>query len=104
MNFTQMSKLFEERVPDYIHGINAYVPGRPIEEVERELKIRAIKLASNENPLGPSARALEAGREALAGANRYPDGGGYYLREALAGLHAVSMENVILGLGLERTD
>lgn len=99
MNFTQMSKLFEERVPDYIHGISAYVPGRPIEEVERELKIRAIKLASNENPLGPSARALEAGREALAGANRYPDGGGYYLREALAGLHAVSMENVILGLG-----
>lgn len=99
MNPTRMAKVFEERVPDYIHRISAYVPGRPIEEVERELKVRAIKLASNENPLGPSPRAVEAGREALAEAHRYPDGGGYYLRESLAGLHRVPMENVILGLG-----
>ncbi len=99
MNPVQLAKLFEERVPDYIHRINAYVPGRPIEEVERELKIRAVKLASNENPLGPSPRAVEAAREALLGVNRYPDGGGHYLREALAGLHGVRIENVILGLG-----
>ena len=99
MNPIQLQKLFEERVPDYIHRINAYVPGRPIEEVERELKIRAVKLASNENPLGPSPRALEAAREALSGVNRYPDGGGHYLREALAGLHGVQIENLILGLG-----
>jgi histidinol-phosphate aminotransferase len=99
LNPIQMAKLFEERVPQYIHDLNPYIPGRPIEEVERELKIRAIKLASNENPLGPSPRAVEAGRDALAGANRYPDGGGHYLREALAGLHGVSPENVILGLG-----
>nr|HEV7954191.1 histidinol-phosphate transaminase [Candidatus Acidoferrales bacterium] len=99
MNPIQLEKLFEERVPDYIHRINAYVPGRPIEEVERELKIRAVKLASNENPLGPSPRAIEAAREALGGVNRYPDGGGHYLREALAGLHGVRLENVILGLG-----
>jgi histidinol-phosphate aminotransferase len=99
VNPIQLQKLFEERVPDYIHRINAYVPGRPIEEVERELKIRAVKLASNENPLGPSPRALEAAREALGGVNRYPDGGGHYLREALAGLHNVKIENVILGLG-----
>lgn len=99
MNPIQLEKLFEERVPDYIHRINAYVPGRPIEEVERELKIRAVKLASNENPLGPSPRAVEAAREALGGVNRYPDGGGHYLREALAGLHGVRLENVILGLG-----
>jgi histidinol-phosphate aminotransferase len=99
VNPIQLEKLFEERVPDYIHRINAYVPGRPIEEVERELKIRAVKLASNENPLGPSPRAIEAAREALGGVNRYPDGGGHYLREALAGLHGVRLENVILGLG-----
>jgi histidinol-phosphate aminotransferase len=99
VNPIQLAKLFEERVPDYIHRINAYVPGRPIEEVERELKIRAVKLASNENPLGPSPRAVEAAREALTVANRYPDGGGYYLREALAGLHGIPNENVILGLG-----
>lgn len=99
MNPIQLAKLFEERVPDYIHRINAYVPGRPIEEVERELKIRAVKLASNENPLGPSPRAVEAAREALAGSNRYPDGGGHYLREALAGLHGIPIQNVILGLG-----
>jgi histidinol-phosphate aminotransferase len=99
LNPTRMAKLFEERVPEYIRELNPYVPGRPIEEVERDLKVRAIKLASNENPLGPSLRAVEAGREALLEANRYPDGGGYYLREALAGLHGVPMENVILGLG-----
>jgi histidinol-phosphate aminotransferase len=99
VNPIQLAKLFEEHVPEYIHRINAYVPGRPIEEVERELKIRAVKLASNENPLGPSPRAVEAAREALTGSNRYPDGGGYYLREALAGLHGVRIENVILGLG-----
>jgi histidinol-phosphate aminotransferase len=94
-----MAKLFEECVPEYIRTLNSYIPGRPIEEVERELKVRAIKLASNENPLGPSPRAVEAGRAALADANRYPDGGGHYLREALAGLHAVPMDNIILGLG-----
>jgi histidinol-phosphate aminotransferase len=99
VNPIQLAKLFQERVPDYIHRINAYVPGRPIEEVERELKIRAVKLASNENPLGPSPRAIEAAREALGGVNRYPDGGGHYLREALAGVHGVRLENVILGLG-----
>jgi histidinol-phosphate aminotransferase len=94
-----MTKLFEECVPEYIRTLNSYIPGRPIEEVERELKVRAIKLASNENPLGPSPRAVEAGRAALADSNRYPDGGGHYLREAIAGLHGVPMDNVILGLG-----
>jgi histidinol-phosphate aminotransferase len=99
VNSARIAKLFEERVPLYIRGINPYIPGRPIEEVEREMKIRAVKLASNENPLGPSPRAVEAAREALSESHRYPDGGGHYLREALSGLHGVPMENVILGFG-----
>jgi histidinol-phosphate aminotransferase len=99
VNPTRIAKMFEERVPEYIRAISPYVPGRPIEEVERELKLRAVKLASNENPLGPSPRAMEAAREALAESHRYPDGGGHYLREALSGLHGVPMENVILGFG-----
>ncbi len=99
MNPTRIAKLFEEHVPEYIRAISPYIPGRPIEEVEREMKIRAVKLASNENPLGPSPRAVEAARAALAESHRYPDGGGHYLREALAGLHGVPMENVILGFG-----
>ena len=53
MNPTRTSSPIADLIPDYIRGIRRYVPGRPIEEVERELKVHAIKLASNENPLGP---------------------------------------------------
>jgi histidinol-phosphate aminotransferase len=94
-----MANISELRIPEYIHRIRRYVPGRPMEEVERELRTQAIKLASNENPFGPSPRAVEAARAALLDSNRYPDGDGYYLREALAAKHGVPMENVILGLG-----
>ncbi|MDQ2919616.1 MAG: histidinol-phosphate transaminase [Verrucomicrobiota bacterium] len=79
-----------------------YEPGKPIEETARELGADAasiIKLASNENPLGPSPKALQAMRDALAGANLYPDGGGYYLREALAAKLGIKRENIILGSG-----
>lgn len=66
-------------------GLTPYTAGRPIAEVERELGLTgAIKLASNENPLGPSPRAVEAMREALAEVHRYPEGGCPFLREALA--------------------
>ena len=70
-----MSKTIEELIPEYLRGLPVYVPGKPVEEVERELKIHAIKLASNENPLGPSPMAMEAARKVLADSNRYPDGG-----------------------------
>src|SRR5450755_783397 len=79
-----------------------YEPGKPIEETARELGAAAaaiIKLASNENPLGPSPKALQAMRDALANAHLYPDGGGYYLREALAAKLGVRRENIILGSG-----
>ena len=94
-----MSTLIRELVPEYIRELAPYVPGRPIEEVERELKATAIKLASNENPLGPSPLAIEAAKKALAGSNRYPDGGGTFLRDALAKKHRIPAGNIILGGG-----
>jgi histidinol-phosphate aminotransferase len=86
-------------VPDFIRELSPYVPGKPIEEVERELKMHAIKLASNENPLGPSPLAIEAAQKALLGSNRYPDGGGFYLREALSKKHNISAAHILLGGG-----
>ena len=80
----EMTRTIEELIPDYLRGLPVYVPGKPIEEVERELKIHAVKLASNENPLGPSPKGIEAARAVLGDANRYPDGGTHRLRETLA--------------------
>ncbi len=94
-----MRKPIQEYVPNYIRKIAPYIPGRPIEEVERELKISAIKLASNENPLGPSPLAVEAGRKALAQSHRYPDGSGFYLRQALSKKHNIPIEQIVLGAG-----
>ncbi|MCX6899102.1 MAG: histidinol-phosphate transaminase [Verrucomicrobia bacterium] len=86
----------------HIEGLVSYEPGRPIEEVARELKLRPasiIKLASNENPLGPSPKAVAAMRRALATAHLYPDGGGFYLRQGLAKHLGVGAENIVLGNG-----
>lgn len=94
-----MAKTIEELIPDYLRGLPVYVPGKPIEEVERELKIHALKLASNENPLGPSPKGIEAARRVLGDSNRYPDGGTHYLREKLAALHGVSPEELFVSLG-----
>ncbi|HWB59058.1 MAG TPA: aminotransferase class I/II-fold pyridoxal phosphate-dependent enzyme, partial [Chthoniobacteraceae bacterium] len=80
----------------------SYEPGKPIEDVAREIGLRPeeiVKLASNENPLGPSPKALEAMRRAVERANFYPDGGGYYLREAIAKKFGFGRENIILGCG-----
>src|SRR5712692_4124619 len=89
----------EELIPAYIRNLRPYQPGRPIEEVERELKVIAIKLASNENPLGPSPRAIAAARDFLPSLHRYPDGSGYYLRRKLCERLGVGMETLILGDG-----
>jgi histidinol-phosphate aminotransferase len=94
-----MTQTIEELIPDYIRGLPVYVPGRPIEEVEQELKIQAIKLASNENPLGPSPKAVKAVRATLGDAHRYPDGGTHRLREKLARRHGVTPEEIFIGLG-----
>jgi histidinol-phosphate aminotransferase len=86
-------------LPPWSSRIRPYPPGKPIEEVERELGHTAIKLASNENPLGPSPKAQEAIRNYLNNLHFYPDGSGYYLRHKLAEMHGLAPEEIILGAG-----
>src|SRR4051794_38017712 len=85
-----------------LRDLVVYEPGKPIEETARELGVEPagiVKLASNENPLGPSPRAMEAMQRALTNVHLYPDGGGFYLREALAGQLKVGRDQIILGNG-----
>jgi len=85
---------------EYVKDLIPYVPGKPVEELERELGIRAaIKIASNENPLGPSPLALRAVAEALSKLNRYPDGEVFYLKQKLAERLSVTPGNLIFGNG-----
>jgi len=87
-------------VPAHVRALDVYQPGKPIEELERELGITgAIKVASNENPLGPSPRALAALPAALPQLHLYPDAGGYALRRALAARYGVASEQIALGNG-----
>jgi len=88
------------RTPEYVQALKPYVPGKPIEELERELGIKnSIKLASNENPLGPSPAALSAIKDSFSDLNRYPDGNGFYLKEALSEMLKVSEDELVLGNG-----
>ena len=94
-----MTRTIEELIPDYLRGLPVYIPGKPIEEVERELKIHAVKLASNENPLGPSPKGIAAARAVLGDSNRYPDGGTQVLRQTLAERRGVLPKEIFIGLG-----
>lgn len=96
-----MSSIWDLANPQ-LRDLPVYEPGKPIEETARELGAHPdaiIKLASNENPLGPSPKALAAMRAALDAAHLYPDGGGFYLREALAKKLGFTREHLILGAG-----
>ncbi len=87
-------------VPDYVARIRPYVPGKPIEEVERELGLKnSIKLASNENPLGSSPLAMKAVVAALRSAHLYPDGSAFYLKQRLSRIHSLPAEQIIIGNG-----
>jgi histidinol-phosphate aminotransferase len=89
-------------VPSYIKKLSNYKPGKPISEAKRELGIdNIIKLASNENPLGASPKAMAAIQNSLKNIHRYPDASGYELRKKLAGRFNVKMDNVVLGAGSE---
>jgi histidinol-phosphate aminotransferase len=88
------------KVPEYILSIKPYVPGKPLEELEREYGISgSIKLASNENPIGPSPRAVKAIESSLLRLNRYPDGSGHDLVNKLSEHLGVSPGNIVLGNG-----
>ncbi len=83
-----------------VQQLTPYQPGKPVEELERELGIsNSIKLASNENPLGPSPLALAAIKNISPSINYYPDGGGFALSDKLAQKHHVDASNVTLGNG-----
>jgi histidinol-phosphate aminotransferase len=87
-------------VPAHVRGLDVYQPGKPIEELERELGISgAIKVASNENPLGPSPKALAVLPAALPQLHLYPDAGGFALRRAIATRYGLELAQVGLGNG-----
>jgi histidinol-phosphate aminotransferase len=92
----------EHVVKRHIRELEPYQPGKPIEELERELGVsHAVKLASNENPLGPSPRAVEAVRAAAGGVHRYPDGASFELRRALSKRLAVDPAALVFGCGAD---
>jgi histidinol-phosphate aminotransferase len=87
-------------IPDYLQALVPYPPGKPLEELEREYGIKkAIKLASNENPLGPSPKALAVLGNALRSLHRYPDGSAYYLKARLAQTLGITSGEIVLGNG-----
>ncbi|MEK7215656.1 MAG: histidinol-phosphate transaminase [Chloroflexota bacterium] len=87
-------------VPDWIRTLIPYQPGKPIDELEREYGISdSIKIASNENPIGPSPRALAAIQAALPDLHRYPDGDAFYLKHRLAEVRGVHRDQLIIGNG-----
>lgn len=102
MKFDRTPATATARAPEYVRAIAPYVGGRPIEDVARELDIdpaTIIKLASNENPRGPSPRVQAAIVAALGGVTRYPDGNGFALKAALAKRLHVPPEQIVLGNG-----
>ena len=83
-----------------VRGLHPYEPGKPVEEVQRELNLRnVIKMASNENPLGSSPLAVKAVKSGLGKLHFYPDGSGYYLRKKLSAFLDVGEDSIILGNG-----
>jgi len=91
-----------DRANPQLRDLAVYQPGKPIEETARELGCEPseiIKLASNENPLGPSPKAIEAMRDAIENAHLYPDGGAFYLRNAIAQKLNVTPDHILLGNG-----
>lgn len=90
----------QPKVPEYIESLKPYQPGKPIEELKRQLGlVEVFKLASNENPFGPSPKALAAIRQALDQLNRYPDGSGHNLKAKLAATYGLPAESFVLGCG-----
>ena len=97
-----MQSIFGELARKEIRNLPLYVPGKPIDEVKRELGLsEIIKLASNENPWGPSPQAIVAMREAVGEIHRYPDAGAFTLKSALGESYGLSSDHLLLGNGSE---
>jgi len=96
-------KAITDRANTWVKNLPTYEPGRPVEEVARELGFGSAdeidKLASNENALGPSPKAIEAMRAASSEMHRYPDGGAFYLKQALAGKLGLASSQILAGNG-----
>ena len=99
---SRLAEIAESFFKPAVRDIVPYEPGKPVEEVQRELGLeRVVKLASNEGPFGPFPEALDALAETATELNRYPDGGGYRLRVVLAERHDVRLEEIALGAGAD---
>jgi histidinol-phosphate aminotransferase len=90
---------FEKFIPEHIRALTSYTPGKPIREAQNESGVECLKMASNENPFGPSPRALEAMRSAAAQANYYPDMEISQLRQELAKRYELSSQQVLVTAG-----
>ena len=90
---------FDELVPEHVRKLGRYVPGKPLREAERESGVRCIKLASNENPFGPSPRAIDAMRGAAPHANFYPDNQNSELARLIAEQNGLAPENILVTAG-----
>ena len=89
----------QDLLPPWARRLRPYLHGKPIEEIERELGRSTVRLAANENPLGPSPHVLEAIRQSLSLLHRFPESSGYYLRQKLAAVHGLDMNQFVLGAG-----
>ncbi len=94
-----MKKTVLDQIPEHIRALGGYVPGKPMRQAQQESGVRMIKLASNENPFGPSPLAIEAIRTAAAEVNLYPDNDASELRVALAARHQILPEQVFIADG-----
>src|SRR5215470_9209569 len=90
---------FQNLVPEYIRSLGGYTPGKPLRQAERESGVTCIKMASNENPFGPSPKAVEAMRAAIAECNFYPDNDAAELRHKLADMNRIAPEKVLVTAG-----
>ena len=91
---------YKSLVWDGLLELSAYVPGKPVKELQRELGIdKVVKLASNENPYGASPKAVAALKEYEKEITRYPIGDSYYLRQEIAAFHNISIDNIVCGAG-----
>jgi histidinol-phosphate aminotransferase len=95
-----MGDFIKEKARPEIFTLNPYVPGKPIEEVKREIGIEdIIKMASNENPLGPSPKGMEAVEKIISKLHLYPDANCFYLKKSLASFTGIEAEGIVIGNG-----